>query len=347
MKEKDQASLFVEQAVALDDKHEEKQKAKKKEIVPPAAPKPKPPLPLITKYRPDDFDLVIGNQFCVKSLAEAVRGGSCPHAFLLTGPSGIGKTTLARIIGKELNAFVVEINAALKSGIDDSRDLAEAANFRPISKNPTVLYIIDEFHNISQKGNEPLLKLLEDPPPHAYFALCTTEGTKIIETIKTRCYPVPLKALKQSDIEKLMELICELEEWTVDNDVFNGIVVAASGSARKALVLLQAGHAAKNREELSQLVAEVESEEDPAIALCVSLLKGKQTWKVISKLLANIDEPEAALTIACRYLSGAMIRAEEQQARDIWRMIEALSESRGTWDKKIQLYAGVGKILWS
>src|SRR5271163_3573022 len=107
--------------------------------------------PLITKFRPISFDEVLGNELCIKSLREALRSESRPHAFLFSGPSGVGKTTLARIIGKELDAFIQQTNAATNSGVEDTRKMAEAAQYKSVMGQPTKLLIIDEAHNLSQK----------------------------------------------------------------------------------------------------------------------------------------------------------------------------------------------------
>lgn len=300
---------------------------------------------LITKYRPDDFDVVIGNELVVKALADAVASQSRPHAYLFTGTTGIGKTTLARIIAKKVDATVEEICAATQSSVDDTRRIVEVSGYKPITGKDKLI-IIDECHNLSKKGWEPLLKLTEDPPPYLYLALCTTEVQDVPATIKSRCYPVTLKPVKPFELQQLIRLIAELEGWQVESDIFQAIVQAAQGSVRKALVVLQAGHALKSKEELSQIVADVESEDNPAVKLAQALLKGVTSWKAISKLIEPLkDEEGEAVTTITRYLAGCLSRSEEEQAQHIYRLLRSFVETN-TYDHKIHLYTAIGKCLW-
>ena len=330
-------------AVARDDKQEEKKvKAKKKEEI-----KKVEELPLITKYRPDSFENIIGNTTILKSLAAAVKSTSRPHAYVFTGIFGIGKTTIARILAKELDAAPFEICAAVNSGIDDTRAIAEAVQFKPITGKPNMLLIVDECHNLSSKAWEPLLKLLEDAPSYFYAALCSTEPAKIPGGFDSnRCFTANLKPLKQSEIEVLVETIAGLEGWTLSGDVFNGIVQAAEGSARKALSILQVAHVAETVEELIDLIPSVESDKSPVYQLYKLLASGNKNWRQVNSALKQIEEPGEAIEHLCNLLCKEMTRSEERQADQIWRVIQCLSENRATWNKKIQLYAGIGKYLF-
>src|ERR1700740_2465875 len=119
--------------------------------------------PLITKYRPQSFDECIGNEVCIKALTAAVRCDTRPHTYLFTGPTGVGKTTLARIIAKEVNAFISEMDAASNSGVDDTRKIVEITKFKPVNEFPCCMIIIDECHALSKQAWQPLLKLTEEP----------------------------------------------------------------------------------------------------------------------------------------------------------------------------------------
>lgn len=301
--------------------------------------------PLITKYRPQSFQECIGNEVAIRALAQAVDSPSRPHTYLFLGPSGVGKTTLARIIAKHINAFISEMDAATNSGVDDTRRIVEMAGFKPVNEKPSCMIIIDECHALSKNAWQPLLKLTEEPPPYIYIALCTTEAQKVPDTIKTRGYPVALKSLKPFEIEELLNLVIEFENWTVDNSVFQGIVQAANGSARMALSILQAGHALANREELSQVIAKVESEDNPAVKLANFLIRGGTNWRSIAGYLKEIDDEAEAITIIARSFSTAMSRSEEEQAKQIFRMLQCFTNTTN-WDARIQLYAAIGKILW-
>ena len=301
----------------------------------------------ITKYRPEVFDQVLGNEVVIKQLREVIKSGEPPHGYFLSGPTGVGKTTLARIIAKELNCFVEELDAASNSGVDDTRHLVEKAGFTSVMGTKNRMYIIDECHNISKKGFEPLLKLLEDPPPYLYIALCTTEPSDIPKTIHAgRVHPVPLKPLKQQEIETLIEAIASIEEWKLTDDVFAAIVQAAEGSARKALSLLKAGHSLQTRNELAQIVVEIETADSPALALANYLLRGGRAWDQVKKSLDKIDDYDVALIHISRSFANAMSRGEEKSANAAWRLMECIV-GISSYDAKVKLYSAIGRIVWS
>lgn len=324
----------VAAAIALDDYHEER----KKKMVDTSS--------LILKYRPMSFEEVLGNQLCIQKLAESVRSPSRLRTYLFTGAAGIGKTTLARIIGATLDATITELDAGTNRGVETIEQFVEMAKFTPIMGKSTSLWILDECHGLSQTAWKPLLKLTEEPPKWLYIAFCTTDPQKIPDTIKTRSHIVPLKPLKMQEIEQLVADVSELEGWKITNDVFNAICIAAAGSARRALAILQTGHSVQTRDELAEIVADVESENSPVIKLCQFLMKGGKDWAQVSKMLGQIDDYEAGVAHATNYLIASMGRASEKQAAFIWQLVMAISTGTTSWDKKVQLYTGIGKILW-
>lgn len=300
---------------------------------------------LITKYRPISFDEVIGNEAAIRSLRDSVRSANRPHAYLFTGSSGVGKTTLARIIATEVDAFVDERCAAISSGVDETRALVESTQFAPVMGKPTKMIIIDECHNLSKKGWEPLLKLVEEPPDYLYMAFCTTEPDTVPKTVKTRAHPVLLKPVGVRELQDFVATIAELENWPLAPDVFEAIIQASEGSPRMALTILQAGHACVNKQELASIIDAVTSDNQPIIEICNYLLKGGYQWKPISKHLSEIEDFDAAITIATRYLAGCMARSEDEQAKRIWVMLACFAVAP-LWDKKVQCYSAIGKILW-
>lgn len=306
-------------------------------------------LPLVTKYRPASFPEIIGHEAVITALQRALdQEESRPHAYLLTGPSGIGKTTTARIIADHLGAEVIEIDAASNSGVDAMRELVDLGNHMSLSGSGTRMFIIDECHTLSKSAWQAILKLLEEPPAHLYLTLCTTEFHKVPETIVTRCYHVALRPLKNAEIEDLLVAIADLEGWTVNNDVLQTVVTAATGQPRKAISILQVAHDAPNKEEVRRIV-NLQDASDPLIALCQYLLSGKRGWKIIKDYLSRLEGADFdEASIACgRYIVGAMTRADtEEGAKLAWRLLDALVFPTSTFDRKSAFMAAIGRALW-
>jgi DNA polymerase III delta prime subunit len=194
---------------------------------------------LITKHRPSTFAEVVGNAALIQSLAAAVRGQDRPHGYLFTGIAGVGKTTLARIIAKEINASVIEIDAASDSGVGTARGIVRMSQFAPVTSEPNRLFMIDEAHALSKPAFNPFLKLIEDSPDSNYVAFCTTDPTNIPDTIRSRCFCVDLMPLTATEIRDYIADIAKREGWIIPNSVLMSIVQAAKGSPRMALSILQ------------------------------------------------------------------------------------------------------------
>ena len=301
---------------------------------------------LITKYRPQSFDEVYGNELAIRSLKTALASDSRPHSYLFTGCSGIGKSTLAKILAKELDATVTQLDAASNSSVEDTRRLVEISGYKPITGKDNVVYIIEEAHNLSAKGFEPLLLLTENARPWLYIIFCTTEPAKIPQTIKTRSFHVNLKPLKPFDLTELISTVAELEKWSLAPDVLTGIIQASEGSARQALVVLQVGHECSSKEELSKIIETVESEEDPSAKLCQLLMKGSENWKQISKLLEEIQgNEEETLIRSCRYVAKAITRSDETQAAQFSKLLHAMTRF-STFDARVNLVAAITWYLF-
>lgn len=304
--------------------------------------------PLITKYRPLAFKEMVGHDSAIKSLQAALASRSQPHAYLFTGPSGLGKTTLARIIGKHLSADILEVDAASNNGIDNMRELVEHGQHMSLLGNGLRLIIIDECHALSRPAWQAILKLLEDPPQHLYLALCTTEFAKVPDTVLTRCFHVPLRPLSAPEMEDLLMAICDLEEWQVAADVFALVIQAATGQPRKGLTLLQAVHDAPDRDEARRVISLVEAS-DPLIELLQHLVSGRRSWKLVSQLLARIesDNWEETSIAAGRYIATVLVKTEEdKKAQMLWQMLEALVFPAETYDRKVAFIAAVGRVMW-
>ena len=219
-------------------------------------------LPL--KYRPKNFEELIGQESMVLSLKSALKKNKLHNAYILTGIRGVGKTTTARIISKAINCNkhfehgaqqnnevycecdditkskhidVLEMDAASKTGVDDIRDLLESSKYHP-SVAKYKVFIIDEAHMLSKQAFNALLKTLEEPPDHLKFILATTEIKKIPITILSRCQRFDLKRIKIEEMIKFLTDISNKEDIKIDNNAIQIIAKSSEGSVRDALSIL-------------------------------------------------------------------------------------------------------------
>lgn len=305
---------------------------------------------IINKYRPADFDEVMGHDPVVAALRRAMAESTCPHAYLMTGPGGIGKTTIARIIAKDLQCDdVTEIDAASHNGIDDMRGLVELGNHRSLSGAGRRAFIIDECHALSKAAWQAILKLLEEPPEHLYLMLCTTELIKVPETIVIRCYHVQLRAVRPDAMGELLEAVSDAEGWTVKADVISAVIQAATGQPRKALSLLQSVHDADSKDEVSRIISLGEAT-DGLIQLARLLLDGNRNWERIQALLECIDDAdyENGLGGIGRYVANAMTGARSvTKAQRAWMILDALTFPTTTYDRKVHFLAGIGRLIFA
>jgi DNA polymerase-3 subunit gamma/tau len=197
-------------------------------------------LVLYRKYRPKNFDEVLGQSHIVTILKSAVKADRVSHAYLFSGPRGTGKTSVARILAKEIGCSdidMIEIDAASSRGIDEIRALREAVNYAPL-QGPVKVYIIDETHMLTKEAFNALLKTLEEPPQHVVFVLATTEPEKVPETIVSRCqnfsfHKIPENILRQSVIS-----IAKKEGFEIDDEAAGLIALASEGSFRDSQGML-------------------------------------------------------------------------------------------------------------
>ena len=199
------------------------------------------------KYRPQNFEDVVGQQAITSTLENAIKNNHLAQALLFTGPRGVGKTSCARILAKKINqqdleqttdndfAFnIFELDAASNNSVDDIRNLTDQVRIPPQTGKYKV-YIIDEVHMLSQAAFNAFLKTLEEPPAHAIFILATTEKHKIIPTILSRCQIFDFKRIGVLDAKNYLKKIAEKEGITADDDALHIIAQKADGAMRDAL----------------------------------------------------------------------------------------------------------------
>ena len=199
------------------------------------------------KYRPQVFEDVVGQQAITNTLENAIKSNHLAQALLFTGPRGVGKTTCARILAKQINqdsseniedndfAFnIFELDAASNNSVDDIRSLTDQVRIPPQTGKYKV-YIIDEVHMLSTSAFNAFLKTLEEPPAHAIFILATTEKHKIIPTILSRCQIFDFKRISVLDTKKYLEKIAKQEGLNAEDDALHIIAQKADGAMRDAL----------------------------------------------------------------------------------------------------------------
>ncbi|MCR5795425.1 MAG: DNA polymerase III subunit gamma/tau [Solobacterium sp.] len=215
---------------------------------------------LYQKYRSTDFDEVVGQEYVVRSIKNAVRAGKTGHAYLFCGPRGTGKTTMARLLAKAVNCEdpanapcghcenciaaangthpdIVEINAANETHVEDVRELIERSRLAPMQGRHKI-YIIDEVHQLSSAASSALLKTLEEPPENVIFVLATTDPQKLLPTIISRCQRFDFSKVRKDLITAHLLHIAEKENITLERTAAEMIAVLSDGGMRDALSIM-------------------------------------------------------------------------------------------------------------
>lgn len=302
------------------------------------------------QYRPQTLDEIVGQSHIVASLTRLFEKENLPHAYLFQGPSGCGKTTLSRIIAYHLHCTernIIELDAGRFTGIESMRTLIEGLCYPAVGPNPIKFVIMDEVHSLSKAAWQSVLKILEEPPPHVYFSLCTTEPGKVPDTIQTRCHIYNLKDVEQEEIEDLISAVSEMEEIVLPEGSVPLIALRSQGSPRRSLVYLSQCAGAVDLKEVSKIL-EQPLEDSEVIELCRLLASGSASWEKVAPILKSLKgmNPESIRIQLVNYFAAAVLNSKKKDgAFRFLQILECFSKPYTQQTGFAELLLSVGEVL--
>ena len=250
---------------------------------------------LYRKYRPDSLKKLVGQPDAVSLIEKQVKNNNLSHAYLFSGPRGVGKTSLARIIATTLGCDpvfdITEIDAASHNKVDDIRELNDSINFIASSPGKKRVFILDEVHMLSNAASNAFLKTLEEPPEHVIFILATTEPERVLETIKSRTTHIAFKRIGNDEIISTLNEIGKNEKIKINDDVLSYIANQSDGSLRDAINLFEQTHNTfGNKATIDDLYSILGKVSIADLQQIIESINTQDTSKILNILKANYSK---------------------------------------------------------
>ena len=250
---------------------------------------------LYRKYRPDSLKKLVGQPDAVALIEKQVKNNNLSHAYLFSGPRGVGKTSLARIIATTLGCDpvfdITEIDAASHNKVDDIRELNDSINFIASSPGKKRVFILDEVHMLSNAASNAFLKTLEEPPEHVIFILATTEPERVLETIKSRTTHIAFKRIGNDQIISTLNEIGKNEKIKINDDVLSYIANQSDGSLRDAINLFEQTHNTfGNKATIDDLYSILGKVSIADLQQIIESINTQDTSKILNILKANYSK---------------------------------------------------------
>lgn len=314
---------------------------------------------LYRKYRPIDFDTVVGQDAVTTTLRNQIKNGSITHAYLFSGTRGTGKTTIAKIFARAINCLnlkegnpcnlcdncknsldslnvnIVEMDAASNNGINHIRNIKEAIEYPPVNNNKYKVFIIDEAHALSPDAAQALLKILEEPPEYVVYILATTDPNKLPETILTRCQKYNFKRIDVNEIVNYLKMICEKENILVDIDALEFIAEKSDGSMRESISKLDRCRSfikdgKLTKEKVLEILGIVDEDEYKKLVDKISESNVRDSFIILSEILDKGKDILEFTNGFIWYLRNLLL------AKDLKEPIETLGITKFNFDKLIK-----------
>ena len=285
---------------------------------------------LYRKYRPNDFENVVGQDYIIKTLKNSVTTGNISHAYIFSGPRGTGKTSTAKIFAKAINCLnlkngspcnncefcnsflenpdIIEIDAASHNGVDQVRELIDNVKLSP-SNGKYKVYIIDEVHMLTISAFNALLLTLEEPPKHAVFIFATTNIENVPITILSRCQRYDFRKISVSDIVQRLKKICNIENISIEDDALNEIAFISEGGLRDALSMLDQLSKENDVITLEKVETQMRSVSNSSLKKLIDFIENNEIEKIIEYIEFLKNKATDYKTFIKKFITNCSLKA--------------------------------------